>query len=106
MLQPRGGVDEWTNGRVEAPDRSVGPAALPLFHSSIRPLMNTAASQTSSAGWVGGWPRPPKFSTEGTRPAPKWRIQIWLTATGAVRGFSRSVSQRARARRRPVLVAG
>ena len=68
--------------------------------------MSSTASQSSSAGWVGGLPLRPKSNTVGTSGVPKCRIQMWLTATRAVSGLSRSAIQRARASRRPVLVAG
>ena len=45
-----------------------------------------------------------EVETVGTRGVPKCRSQMWLTATRAVSGFSRSAIQRARASRRPVLV--
>ena len=68
--------------------------------------MNSAASQSSRAGCVGGWPLRPKSKTLGTSAWPKCRSQTWLTATRAVSGLSRSAIHRARASRRPVLVAG
>ena len=68
--------------------------------------ISSAASQSSSAGCDGGWPLRPKSFTVGTIARPKWRPQMWLTATRAVSGFDSSAIQRAKASRRPVLVAG
>ena len=68
--------------------------------------MNSAASQSSSAGCVGGWPLRPKSKTPGTSAVPKWRSQTWLTATRAASGLSRSAIQSRSASRRPVLVVG
>jgi hypothetical protein len=42
----------------------------------------------------------------GTSGLPRCRAQMWFTATRAGSGFFGSVSQRASAVRRPVLVAG
>src|SRR5262249_16328831 len=68
--------------------------------------INSAASQSSSAGCDGGRPLRPKSDTVGTIAWPKWRIQIWLTATRAVSGLCVSAIHRARASRRPELSAG
>jgi hypothetical protein len=48
----------------------------------------------------------PKSKTVGTSGAPKWRIQMWFTATRAASGLSGLVIQFASAVRRPVLVGG
>ena len=58
----------------------------------------SAASHSSSSGWVGGVPRRPKSEGVGTIGLPKWCCQIRLTITRAVRcRGGPSVSQRARA---------
>ena len=51
---------------------------------------------------LGGSPAAPKSKTLGTMAVPKCRNQMWLTATRAATGFSRAVSHRARASRRPL----
>ena len=68
--------------------------------------MNSAASQSSRAGWLGGCPLRPKSNTVGTIALPKCRSQRWFIATRAVSGLLGSAIQRARASRRPLLVAG
>ena len=66
----------------------------------------SAASQSSSSGWVGGVPRRPKSEGVGTIGLPKWCCQIRLTITRAARSRGGpSVSQRARASR-PLPVGG
>ena len=68
--------------------------------------MSSAASQSRSSGWAGGLPLRPKSKTVGTSGDPKWRVQIWLTATRAVSGLRRSVIHLASACRRPLLRGG
>src|SRR5262252_8568096 len=68
--------------------------------------MNSAASQSSSSGCVGGAPLRPKSKTLGTIGLPKCLAQMWLTATRAGNGLRQSVNQVASAVRRPVLVRG
>ncbi len=68
--------------------------------------MNCTASQSKSAESVGGFPFFPKLTTVGTSGFPKWRSQIWFTATRAVSGFCLLAIQLARAVRRPELVFG
>lgn len=57
--------------------------------------INSTASQSSSAGCVGLSPRVPKSSEVVTNPREKNCCHIRLTATRAVSGLSRDVSQRA-----------
>ena len=64
---------------------------------------NSTASQSSSPGWDGGFPCLPKLSWVSTMPRPKWCCQTWFTNTRAVRGWSGRVSQRAKARRWPLV---
>ena len=91
-LHPVGGTgDDQAVDRLHAP--ALGPEA-------ARP------ASRARRGASGGVPLRPKSNTDGTSGVPKCRIQIWLTATRAVSGLSGSVIQRARASRRPVLVAG
>src|SRR5262245_19282837 len=85
-------------GEVEGPSLP----AVELTDGSI----NSTASQSRRAGCEGGLPLRPKSKTDGTSGAPKCRIQMWLIAARAVRGFSRLATHCARASRRPVLVAG
>src|SRR5207244_8696904 len=40
---------EWTNGRVEAPDRLVHSSIRPLVHSSIRPLLHSSTRPTKES---------------------------------------------------------
>ena len=58
--------------------------------------MNSAASQSSSSGWVGLSPCVPKSSEVRTRPRPKNSCHMRLTATRAVSGLLRETIQRAR----------
>src|SRR5689334_2656577 len=68
--------------------------------------MNSLASQSSNCGWLGGLLARPKSCGVGTSAWPKWRSQIWFAATRAVSGLFVLATQRAKARRRPVLVLG
>ena len=68
--------------------------------------MNSTASQSSNCGLMGGLPFMPKLATVGTIAFPKWRNQMSLIATRAVSGLFWLAIQRAKARRRPLLVAG
>src|SRR5438270_5260637 len=72
----------------------------------VEESISSTASQSSNSGLVGGLPAMPKSKTVGTSGSPKWRIQMWFTATRAASGLSRAVIHRASARRRPVLVEG
>src|SRR6266478_2207710 len=60
---------------------------------------NSAASQSSSSGCVGGEPWAPKSFSVSTRPRPKYCCQRRLTVTRAVSGLAGSTIQRARSRR-------
>ena len=67
---------------------------------------NWQASQSSSSGCVGSAPETPKFSDVSTMPRPNRCCQTRLTMTRAARppaGDFQSVSQRASARRRPLV---
>ena len=68
--------------------------------------MNSTASQSSSSGCDGFAPLRPKLLVVSTSGRPKCQPQTWFTATRAVSGLSRFVSQFARAARRPLLVFG
>src|SRR5437762_3502360 len=58
--------------------------------------MKSAASQSSSSGWLGSSPCEPKSSTVLTSPEPKYICQKRLTDTRAVKGFEGSTSHRAK----------
>ncbi len=64
-------------------------------------FMNSTASQSSSSGCVGLSPILPKLSSVATMPWPKWWLQMRLTITRAVSGFSGEPSHSASARLRP-----
>ena len=69
---------------------------------------NSAASQSSNSGCVGGSPDIPRFSEVGTMPTPVRCCQSRLTitrATSPAAGVPGWVSQWARAVRRPLLPA-
>ena len=69
---------------------SQGLAGCP-FTAGIEPAsMNSAASQSSSSGWLGYSAWLPRFSLVFTRPVPKNRSHIRFTHTRAVSGLSRA----------------
>ena len=61
--------------------------------------MNSAASQSSNSGCVGGSLRVPKSAGEFTRGSPKCSIQTRFTSTRGVRGLPGDVMARAVLRR-------
>ena len=65
---------------------------------------NSEANQSSSSEWVGRAPVLPKFARVFTIPVPKWCFQIRFTMTREVSGWSGRINQRAKAKRRPVLL--
>ncbi len=87
-------------GDDPAMERLHRPGETPGVVGSI----NSTASQSSSSGCVGAAPLRPKSWVVATSGVPKCQRQMWLTATRAVSGLARSVIQRARAARRPVLL--
>ena len=77
-----------------------------VLHATSRGPSAPPRASRAGRGASAGLPLRPKSKTVGTSGAPKWRIQMWLTATRAASGLSRLVTQFASAVRRPVLVAG
>src|SRR5690348_8831589 len=67
---------------------------------------NSAASQSSSSGWVGFFPVAPKLFGLPAMAWPKCQSQRRLTMTRGVSGFSGLAIQSARALRRPSIVVG
>ena len=67
---------------------------------------NSAASQSSSSGWLGFWPIAPKSSADFTRPSPKWCFQSRLTITRGRRGLTADRPSVRASSRRPLPAAG